>query len=210
MPGFLAAWCLGFLAVLVSPLVEGHRSDGKLHRFDVGINEVLGGQQRVLEVRHGRDVRRVHANERASLESTVELALSGGDLGSSIRPGSGEGQHATAGSLHGADGRRNSAEHKRGPFRVQVGVGIFDESKRAPDVAKSEGHIGGGGEKNRGHCCVLSRRAGCIALNCYKYTILSEKVSGIIVPDFRGRVGRASRVVVVPVYPQAHTGIVPH
>ena len=178
-----------FLVGLVSSLVQGHRGDGKLHRLDIDIHERLSGRESLAERAHGRDVRRVHAHERARGEGAVEGALCGRYLRSGICSGSGEVNHAAAGRLDGLDGRRARIvrQHKRGPFRVQVGVAVLDESESRTDIRECEGIASGAGEKNKGRCdhCGVSFRdgRGIKRLNCYKYIILSVKVSGIIVPD---------------------------
>tara|TARA_R110002020_G_scaffold350031_1_gene563486 strand:+ start:11085 stop:11594 length:510 start_codon:yes stop_codon:yes gene_type:complete len=154
-----------------------------------GAHEGLSRFQFRREVRDLRHVGRVHADREAGREGSVQLALDSGDDRSRVGPGRGEAEHAGAAGLHGLVGRRDRAargvEHQDRPLGVQVAVRVAHVVESGPDVAERDGGgIGGiGGEKNRGHGCVLSRRAGLIALNCYKYTILSVKVSGIIVPD---------------------------
>ena len=150
MPGQSCAVAYGLL--VVASLMQGHGGDGKLHAIRASISrEKLRGIDSSTKLRDLCHVVRVHADERTSRDCTVELALCSRNLASSIRAGHGEVERATAGSLDGLDGRRSTREHKRGPFRVQVGVAVLDEGERAPNVGECEGHVGGGCEENGSH-----------------------------------------------------------
>ena len=167
-----------FLVGLVSPLVESHRGNGKLHRLDIGVNEGLSGRESLAEHAHGRDVRRVHANERACGESAVKRALGLRYLRSGIRSGGGEVNHAAAGRLDGLDGRGAGIvlQHKRGPFRVQVGVGIIDEFESGSNVGKRDrvGFDCVGYEKN---VCVVSGHNSIGPIQCCRSLIAPTVIS---------------------------------
>ena len=128
--------------------------DGQLDTLDSIDAEKLRGLDSSTKLLDLRDVRRVHADKLTRGDGAVQLLLRGGNLRSSIRAGRGELQHATARRLDGLRRRRSTREHKRGPFRVQVGVTVLNVLERAPDVGECEGHVGGGGEKNGSHSIV--------------------------------------------------------
>ena len=175
MGGQSCAVAYGLL--LVASLVEDHSANGKLDRR----RAIERGGHCSFEIfpklRHLRDVRRVDADERTSRDCTVQLRLSSRDLRSSIRAGHVEAK-VTARALDGLIGRRDTAQHKRGPFRVQVGVGVLNKSKRGPDVGECEGHVGGGGKKNRGHLIVSFQDSWSIQRPFIVY----------IIPDRAGKV----------------------
>ena len=144
------------LAVLIASLVEGHRADDERSRVVVGAHGSLSGREGLPESSHGRDVRRVDADQQAGGQSAVQLRLDGGNLRSSISPGSLEAED-TARRLDSLVGRghepRAGLEHQRGTLGVQVAVRVADVFERGPDVAERDGGgIGGvGGEENNGH-----------------------------------------------------------
>ena len=154
-----------------------------------GAYEGLCRFERGRQFRDLRHAAGVHAEASTRADSAVQLTLDARDDRSRVRARGGEAEPPRVAGLHGLVGRRDRAargvEHQDRPLGVQVAVRVVHVFESGPDVAESDGGgIGGiGGEENVGHGCVLSRRAGLIALNCYKYTILSVKVSGIIVPD---------------------------
>ena len=188
MPGFLAAVSPGISAILIASLVQGQPLDAELDSLDVGVYEGLSGHESRAEVAHGRDVVGVHADEHTRGESAVQLALSGGNLRSSIRPGSGEVNHATAGRLDSLSSRRAGIvrQHKRGTLGVQVGVTVLDEGQSGTDVAKSKGHIGGGCKENIGHFWVSFRDVrGIQRLNCLYNTTLSGEVNTFVVKSLQ-------------------------
>jgi len=172
----------------------------------------------VPEIAHGRDVRRVDADERACLQCAVQLTLGGGDTRSRVGAGSGEGQHAVIARLDSLIGCRDlpfpGREHKRGPFRVQVAVRVLDESESGADVGECEGHIGGGSKENVGHVvCPFETGGALVPLNC----LYNTKEIGFCIGHYRARLtrrGRArtgdhSRGVGAVVSRHRHTSIVP-
>ena len=175
--------------LVITALVERNGENLERRGLGSGAHEGLSRFQVRLKLRDLRHVGRVHPDCQAGGQSAVQLRLDPGDDRSRVGPGGGEAEHAGIAGLDGLVGRGNRAargvEHQDRPLGVQVAVRVAHVFERGSNVAEGDRGVIGGirGEKNRGHGCVLSRLAGCIALNCYKYTILSVKVSGIIVPD---------------------------
>ena len=170
------------------------------------------------EIAHGRDVRRVYADERTSGQGTVQLTLRSCNARSRVSSGGGESQHAGIARLDSLIGRRDltlpGREHKRGPFRVQVAVRVLDESESGADVRECEGHIGGGSKENFGHVvCPFETGGALVPLNC----LYNTKEIGISLGHYRARLtrrGRArtgdhSRGVGAVVSRHRHTSIVP-
>jgi len=198
----------GFLLVITS-LVERRDGDRETDSVVSLAHGSLSGFQGRAKLRDLRHVRRVHAEAGTRADCAVQLRADTRDDRSRVGPGGGESEHARGAGLHGLVGRGDVADHKRGPFRVQIGVGVADIGQSRSDIAEGDrGGIGGiGGEKNV-HCCVLSRRAGLSALNCYKYIKLSGEVNTFLVKSLQsvcqspgGVVGgclRAAHVLIIP------------
>jgi hypothetical protein len=200
--------------VLITSLVERGHENLEGGRVVGGAHKGLSRFQLRRQLRDLRDVAGVHADGEAGGQRAVQLALYTRDDGSRIRARGGEAEPARVAGLDGLVGRRDRAargvEHEHRRLRVQVAVRVVHVFESGTDVAESDGGGIGGirDEENVGHCGVLSRRAGFSALNCFNYNILSGEISGIIVPDFRGRAGCARCAVVASGFSQAHTGII--